>query len=84
MSPVGYALKERFGHVCRAELERLQKKTASLAPEDRARVQAVTLELAQRVALRLDAALESESGELAAIVSRLFAVTPPDMEEERT
>ena len=81
MSPVGHALQERFGNVCRSELQRLHKKTASLAPEHRAEVQALTLEVTQRVALRLDAALEEGSGELAAIVSRLFAVTPAHLEE---
>jgi hypothetical protein len=81
MSPVGHALQERFGNVCRSELQRLHKKTASLAPEHRAEVQALTLEVAQRVALRLDAALEKGSGELAAIVSRLFAVTPAHPED---
>jgi Glutamyl-tRNAGlu reductase, dimerisation domain len=83
MSPVGHALRERFGDVCRAELERLHKKTASLAPEDRETVQAMTLEVMQRVALRLDAALECGSGELAAIVSRLFAVTPAHVEDRQ-
>jgi len=82
MSPVGYALQERFGTVCRAELQRLQKKTASLTPEHRAEVHALTLELAQRMALRLEAALAASSGgELAALVMRLFAVTPADVED---
>lgn len=82
MSPVGHALEERFGDVCRSELQRLKKKTASLAPEHRAEVHALTLELTQRLALRLDAALDSTgSSELAALVMRLFAVTAPNVED---
>jgi hypothetical protein len=84
MSPVGHALEERFGDVCRSELQRLRKKTASLAPEHRAEVYALTLEVAQRMALRLDAALDSQdSGELAALVMRLFAVTAPNVEDNQ-
>ena len=84
MSPVGEALQERFVNVCRAELERLHRKTASLTSEQRAEVQALTLEVAQRLALRLDAALVSSgSGELAALVMRLFAVTAPNGEDTR-
>ena len=75
MSPVGHALQERFDHVCRSELQRLHKKTASLAPEHRAEVHALTLELAQRMALRLDAALAKTGGELEAVVERLFGIT---------
>jgi len=75
MSPVGHALEERFGNVCRSELERLQKKTASLAPEHRAEVHALTLEVAQRMALRLDAALARTGGELEGVVMQLFGVT---------
>jgi len=82
MSPVCHALRERFGNVCRAELERLHKKTAALAPEHRAEVHALTLEIAQRMALRLDAALTSTGGELEAVVGRLFALTPPNVEDK--
>ena len=81
MSPVGHALHERFGSVCRSELQRLQKKTASLAPEHRAEVHALTLELAQRLALRLDAALLQTDGELEAVVMQLFAVTAAHVED---
>jgi hypothetical protein len=82
MSPVGHALEERFGHVCRSELQRLHKKTASLAPEHRAEVHALTLEVAQRLALRVDAALTKTGGELEAVVMRLFAVAAPDVEDK--
>ena len=84
MSPVGQALHERFDTVSRAELERLHRKTASLTSEQRAEVHALALEVAQRLALRLDAALASSgSGELAALVMRLFAVTAPDVEDTK-
>ena len=80
MSPVGEALQERFDNVCRAELERLHRKTASLTPEQRAEVHALALEVAQRLALRLDAALASSgSGELAALVMQLFAVSAKEI-----
>ncbi|HYT77076.1 MAG TPA: hypothetical protein VEL79_20135 [Vicinamibacterales bacterium] len=82
MSPVGRALHERFETVCRTELQRLRRKTASLAPEHREQVDALTLEVAQRVALRLDAALDATGGgELADVVMRLFAVTAPAVED---
>ena len=80
MSPVGQALHERFDTVSRAELERLHRKTASLTSEQRAEVHALTLEVARRLALRLDAALASSgSGELAALVMRLFAVSAKEI-----
>ena len=83
MSPIGQALQERFGDVCRSELQRLRKKTASLAPEHRAEVHALTLELAERLAARLDGALTSTgSGDLATIVGRLFAVRDSSLEEK--
>jgi hypothetical protein len=83
MSPVGQALEERFSDVCLSELQRLKKKTASLAPEHRAEVYALTLELTQRLALRLDAVLTETGGELDALVMRLFAVTTPNEEDTR-
>ena len=82
MSPVGHALQERFGSVCRQELQRLHKKTAALAPEHRAEVHALTLEVAQRLALRLDAALTGTGGELESVVTRLFAVTAANVEDK--
>ena len=82
MSPVGQALQERFDSVCRSELQRLHKKTAALAPEHRAEVHALTLEVAERVAARLDAALNGTGGELDALVMRLFAVTAPHVEDK--
>jgi hypothetical protein len=82
MSPVGQALQERFGSVCRSELQRLQKKTAALTPEHRAEVHALTLEVAERMALRLDTALAGTGGELETVVMRLFAVTAPNVEDK--
>ena len=82
MSPVGQALQERFGDVCRSELQRLQKKTATLAPEHRAEVHALTLEVAERLALRLDAALTKTGGDVDALVMRLFAVTASNVEDK--
>lgn len=84
MSPLGHALRERFETVSRMELQRLRRKTASLAPEHRAEVDALTLEVAQRMAQRLDAALGSAGGgELADVVMRLFAVTASAVEDTR-
>jgi hypothetical protein len=83
MSPVGQALEERFGDVCRSELQRLRKKTASLAPEHRAEVCALTLEVTQRMALRLDDALTKTGGELDALVMRLFGATETNVEDTK-
>lgn len=78
MSPAGVVLYERFETVCRSELVRLRRKTASLSPEHRAEVDALALELSQRLAVRLDAALEAPgSADLAPVVMRLFAAPPP-------
>lgn len=82
MSPVGQALQERFGNVCRSELQRLQKKTSALAPEHRAEVHSLTLEVAEGLARRLDAALMKTGGELEGVVQRLFAVTAPNVEDK--
>jgi hypothetical protein len=84
MSPAGLALHERFETVCRSELVRLRKKTASLRPEHRAEVDALALELAQRLAARLNAALDMPgSADIAPVVMRLFAGSPPAEEERR-
>jgi glutamyl-tRNAGlu reductase-like protein len=75
MSPVARALHERFDNVCRAELHRLRRKTASLSPGDRDDVDALTIELTAAIAARVGAALERYSGdELESIVAALFAV----------
>ena len=82
MSPVGRALHDRFDEVCRTELQRLRRKTASLSPEQRAEVDALTVAVAQGIASRLDAALDAPgSGDLASVVMRLFAVNAPSQED---
>jgi hypothetical protein len=82
MSPTGRALHDRFENVCRSELRRLRRKTASLTAEDRAQVDALALEVAQGLALRLDAALDApDAAAIAPAVMRLFAVGPCSLEE---
>ena len=82
MSPVGRALHERFEKVCRSELQRLRRKTASLTPDERAQVDALALEVAQGLAVRLDAALDAPGGAgITPVVMQLFAVSPPVLEE---
>jgi len=79
MSPVGHALHQQFERVCRSELVRLRRKTAALTDEDRAQVDALALEVAQRLAVHLDAALEQAGpggAGLTPVVMRLFAVSP--------
>jgi hypothetical protein len=77
MSPAGRALHEKFEEVSRSELQRLRKKTASLSPEQRAEVDALSVEIAKRIASRLDAALEHPDGStLVPVVMELFAVAP--------
>jgi glutamyl-tRNA reductase len=78
MSPVGRALHERFESICRSELQRLRRKTASLTEDERAQVDALALEVTARLAGRLDAALEAPGNpEIGRVVMRLFAVTAP-------
>ena len=84
MSPAGRALHQQFERVCRSELQRLRRKTAVLTDEDRAQVEALALEVAQRLAVHLDAALDGPGGAgLTPVVMRLFAVTPPVVEESQ-
>lgn len=83
MSPVGRALHHQFETVCRSELQRLRRKTAALTEEDRAQVDALALEVAQRLAVRLDAALDGPAGaRLTPLVMRLFAVAPSRASEQ--
>jgi uncharacterized linocin/CFP29 family protein len=82
MSPVGHALHQQFERVCRSELQRLRRKTAALTEEERAQVDALALEVAQRLAIHLDAALDGPGGAgITPVVMRLFAVTPPVVED---
>jgi hypothetical protein len=75
MSPIGQALHDRFETVCRSELQRLRKKTASLTEAERAQVESVALEVTRSLAITLDAAVDApgRSG-IASVVMRLFAV----------
>lgn len=74
MSPIGSALHSRFEEVCRNELTRLRRKTASLSPADRAEVDALSVEVTQRIAARVEAALAAGGTDVAEVVARLFAV----------
>jgi hypothetical protein len=74
MSPVGHALHTRFEEVCRNELTRLRRKTASLSPEDRAEVDAISVEVTRAIAARMEAALAAGDSQVADIVAQLFAV----------
>ena len=74
MSPTARALHERFEEVCRTELHRLRRKTASLSPEERAEVDAISVEVTLGIAARFQAALDRDTGDLDYVVARLFAV----------
>ena len=75
MSPVTRKLHQRFETVCRAELERLRRKTASLNPGDREEVTALSIEVTTAIAARVGAALDRyPSADLESIVAVLFAV----------
>jgi hypothetical protein len=74
MSPIGHALHNQFEEVCRTELQRLRRKTASLSAEDRAEVDAISVEVTRAIASRMDAALSAGGTDVAEVVARLFAV----------
>jgi hypothetical protein len=75
MSPIARALHERFEEVCRTELHRLRRKTASLSPQERAEVDAISVEVTRAIAARFEAALDRQhGGNLDDVVGRLFAV----------
>ncbi|OFW04774.1 MAG: hypothetical protein A3H96_10180 [Acidobacteria bacterium RIFCSPLOWO2_02_FULL_67_36] len=79
MSPIGRALHDRFEEVCRTELQRLRRKTASLNPSDREEVDAISVAVTQAIAARFEAALAGPGGaNLSEIVARLFAVAPDE------
>src|SRR5512143_2319668 len=79
MSPIAQALHLRFEEVCRAELQRLRRKTASLSPEQRAEVDAISVAVTQGIAARVEAALDAhQESELAGLIARLFAVPSSD------
>lgn len=75
VSPLTRALRIRFEEVSRVELQRLRKKTSGLAPEARALVDAVAVELVQAIATRATERLEGPDGEqLAPVLAQLFGV----------
>jgi hypothetical protein len=83
MSPVGEALHQRFTSVCRSELARLRRKTASLSADERAQVDALAHEVTERLAVTIDQAVGAAGAAgIAPAVMRLFAVTAPAFEEE--
>jgi hypothetical protein len=85
MSPIARALNQRFEEICRAELVRLRKKTAALAPDHREQVDAISAEIAQAIAASVGAAVDSpQCAGLDDIVKRLFAITPADASIART
>jgi len=82
MSPTGLALHERFESVCRSELQRLRRKTASLTDAERAQVDALALEVTRSLALELDAAVRAPGrAAIAPVVMQLFAGRPLIVEE---
>lgn len=79
MSPISRAFHEKFDEVCRTELQRLRRKTASLSAEERAEVDAMSVAVTQAIAARVEAALDRQEGpELTEMVARLFAVAPAE------
>jgi hypothetical protein len=82
MSPVGQALHARFEAVCRSELARLRRKTASLSAAERAQVDALALEVTRNLAATLDAAAAAAGRPgVAPVLMRLFAASPVALEE---
>lgn len=77
MSPIAEALHTKFEEVCRAELQRLRRKTAALSEQERAEIDAMSVEVTQAIAARVEAALAHQGDDLASIVARLFAVSVP-------
>jgi len=85
MSPIARALHKRFDDVCRAELARLRKKTAALAPADRDQVDAISVEVTQAIAASVLAVVDDPHGaDLSDIVGRLFAITAVDPSNARS
>jgi hypothetical protein len=78
VSPVGRALHRQFEAVCRTELTRLRRKTAALSPDERAEVDAISVEVTLGIASRLEAALAAGGSDVTDVVARLFAVRSPD------
>lgn len=79
MSPLAIVLQERFEEICRAELVRLRRKTASLSATHRAELDVISLSVARAIAARLSDAIDRDQrAETESVVSHLFAVPPPE------
>lgn len=73
------ALHDRFEEVCRLELVRLRRKTASLTPGQRAEVEAVSLEVARAISACFEASLDGQHTEgLHDIVGGIFGISASD------
>lgn len=73
------ALHDRFEEVCRLELVRLRRKTASLTPGQRAEVEAVSLEVARAISACFEASLDGQHAEgLHDIVGGIFGISASD------
>jgi hypothetical protein len=78
MSPIANAIETRFEEVCRAELVRLRRRTASLSASDRAEIDAISVTVAKAIAAHLASALDAETPpEVCNIIGMLFKVAPP-------
>jgi hypothetical protein len=79
MSPIVRVLHERFEEICRAELVRLRKKTASLSAADQAELDTISLSVARAIAARLGEAVDRDTAtDTGNILTHLFAVTSDD------
>jgi len=79
MSPIARVLHERFEEICRAELVRLRKRTASLSPADQAQLDIISLSVARAIAACLGEAVDRDTAtDTGSILTHLFAVTPDD------
>lgn len=77
MSPIARVLHDRFEEICRAELTRLRRKTASLSASDRDELDDISLSVVRAIAARLGDALDQDATPgTGTLVTRLFAVTP--------
>ena len=71
-------LHERFEEICRAELVRLRRKTASLSAIHQAELDVISLSVARAIAARLSDAIDRDPvTDTQRVVSHLFAVAPP-------
>ena len=76
MSPIACAIQNRFEEVCRAELSRLRRKTASLSEAHRAEVDTISVAVARAIAVDIGRALDTETPQdVCNIIERLFHLT---------